>query len=149
MKRVIKPLRIVYLIITILLLASCARLEADARPDTGSDIYIAMEDVDARAWTAKLVLHNDSDREIFFGADYSLERQTDGQWKTVPFASDDIAWPAILFVLEPGKTHEWTVAVRKLYGELEKGEYRMVKGYSFDEHYSDDTESAVCEFTIN
>ncbi len=75
---------------------------------------------------------NTTDKEFYFGADYTLETQIDGEWYVVP-PKEEMSFIMIAYILEPKGTAEAEAALRGPYGKLSDGQYRVVKGFSSDE----------------
>ncbi len=78
----------------------------------------------------KGLLQNGTDYTLTFGEASYLQQKKDGVWKDVPF-NGDVAWIAIAYMLEPGKTQEVALSL-DLFSELEEGTYRLVKDVSCD-----------------
>ncbi len=78
----------------------------------------------------KGLLQNGTDYTLTFGEPSYLQQKIDGVWKDVPF-NGDVAWIAIAYILEPGKTQEVALSL-DLFLELEEGTYRLVKEVSCD-----------------
>lgn len=89
---------------------------------------------------------NDSGRELTFGEDFSLEKlylESDGtlwenekgeavrEWEYVPVVVyGDWGFNSIGYPVENGTKRDWSVDWTWLYGNLEPGTYRIVKGVS-------------------
>ena len=77
-----------------------------------------------------LILENSSKLPILYGEPYSLEKKIDGKWYQVPvlIGGDHFAFDDIGYELPPSHRNEQEVNWDTLYGDLQKGEYRIVKG---------------------
>lgn len=74
---------------------------------------------------------NESDQEIIFGEDFSLEMldQETKEWTYVPIVVDgEWGFESIGLPVSSQETRDWTVDWTWLYGELAPGHYRIVKG---------------------
>ncbi|MGD6843071.1 immunoglobulin-like domain-containing protein [Bacillus infantis] len=75
-----------------------------------------------------VILQNHSDKQCIYGEDYRLEKNIGGDWYQVPFAEDgDHAFTGIGYDLGPSDVKEWNVNLEQFYGDLDTGEYRIVK----------------------
>ncbi len=93
--------------------------------------------------TSATVLIKDNNKKHCYGEDYSVEKRENGKWKSVETKGNYIVkWPAYY----PGKTGklDFNIDWSERYGELENGEYRIVKTVST----SDGEIELYAEFTI-
>ncbi len=67
--------------------------------------------------------------EITYGAAFALEQLKNGDWEPVPALTDSI-FTMQAFLVNPGKTTEFSIDWEWLYGELPDGCYRVVKSFS-------------------
>ncbi|MCK6206163.1 hypothetical protein KZX50_11975 [Bacillus infantis] len=75
-----------------------------------------------------VILQNNSDKQGVYGEAYLLEKNIGGDWYQVPFAeAGDRAFPSIGYDLGPSDVKEWDVSWEQFYGDLDTGEYRIVK----------------------
>lgn len=91
-----------------------------------------------------VVVENESIEEAIYGDDFVLERMIEGNWyqMTTLLEEENYGFNAIGYSLIPGESGEWEVNWEWLYGSLERGEYRIIKGVldfreagNFDEYY--------------
>ena len=95
-------------------------------------------------------IENKSDKECTYGADFWLEKKINGKWCQVPvIIKGDYALADISNRVDPGKNSEWKAYWESLYGNIDKGDYRILKEVSdfrkpgdYDEYY------LTSEFTI-
>lgn len=76
-----------------------------------------------------LEISNDTDLDVQYGEDYSLE-VFDGEistWVPVCYLNPDIAFHAIAYVVPKDSPSMWSADWTQMYGELEAGKYRIVK----------------------
>lgn len=80
-----------------------------------------------------------------------LEKKINGKWYKVPVTLDgELAFPMIGYDLAPSDVNEWTVDWKIVYGNLDVGEYRIVKDVlDFRKSGDYDNYHLVAEFTIN
>lgn len=80
--------------------------------------------------TTKLtvIFENNSEKDFIFGEQFLLEKNIMGSWYQVPVILDDnYGFIDIGYDLAPLDITEWTVDWGWLYGNLDTGEYRIVK----------------------
>ncbi|ACL21317.1 hypothetical protein Dhaf_3299 [Desulfitobacterium hafniense DCB-2] len=73
---------------------------------------------------------NSSDKQCIYGDYFLLEKRVNGKWYQVPTIIDNYAFNDIGYDLATGGNGEWRVDWGWLYGELEPGDYRIVKDIS-------------------
>ncbi len=71
-------------------------------------------------------ISNESDRDVEFGAEYTIERFEAGAWRTLPVI-DDLAWYAIAYHLSPHAVRGDTFSFSIYDCEITDGRYRIVK----------------------
>lgn len=123
----------IILLCVLLLLSGCSGLRS-GRPEyfnTNSNVRVILEDLDIDSGTCTVVLQNDTDADVGTGVDYFIQKQTNGKWKDVPSLIGDIPWNASLCVAKSKSSCEYNVNWRKIYGKLDKGQYRLVKEYYY------------------
>ena len=86
---------------------------------------------------------NNSDFEIDFGSEYSIQLYKDDSWYDIDAGAVD--WTGELFTVTAGDQYEAESNWATIYGELPAGKYRIVKEYSQLEQ----TYFAVAEFEIS
>ena len=64
--------------------------------------------------------------ELFYGEEFSIQRNMDGEWVDVPTIGEP-AFIDIAYTITPGETTERQIDWEWLYGQLEPGEYRISK----------------------
>ncbi|MCD8073248.1 MAG: hypothetical protein LUE10_08855 [Alistipes sp.] len=96
--------------------------------------YITMEIVppvvDAKTSVVTLMITNHSDQTAQFGANYTIERFSDGRWSE--FDRPQFAVIAIMYMLGPGQTREYEINLFPDQAEYTPGSYRIVKGIVLD-----------------
>lgn len=71
------------------------------------------------------MITNNSGEEFSYGEYFSVQKQIDGQWYTMPFRVDNIGFQDIAHIFPNGKSVSETYNLN-LYGTLEPGIYRLV-----------------------
>lgn len=84
------------------------------------------------------------------GEMYNIEMLTDGQWKPVPTAVEDVAWIMPAYMIGRNDITTFDINWEFLYGKLSAGTYRISKQVDVFRGTGDfDTEVYSAEFTIN
>lgn len=68
---------------------------------------------------------NNSGEEFSYGEYFSIQKQIDGQWYTVPVRADNVGFQDIAHILTNGESASETYNLN-IYGTLEPGTYRLV-----------------------
>ncbi|WP_148269902.1 immunoglobulin-like domain-containing protein [Desulfitobacterium dehalogenans] len=127
---------------------------ADWKPTT----YYAVNNLDGVIMTIKkgtvpttkltVTIVNNSNNECTYGDFFDLEKKINRIWYKVPVSIEgDYGFHLIGYGVSPGYAREWTVDWSHLYRALEAGDYRIIKGVSGTEEYTNYYLAA--EFTIN
>lgn len=78
--------------------------------------------------SATIVIKNESNKELASGEWFRIDRlQEDGQWKELKIINDDYGFISIGWIINKNGEFEDKIDWSKLYGELKKGNYRIVK----------------------
>ncbi len=91
---------------------------------------------------------NNSDNLVYFGDYFSIERKLEGSWKKLNYISPDMPdWNDVTYVVEQGGTASFSYYWADMYGELEPGDYRIVKLY-FDDTAASEIMYLYSGFTV-
>lgn len=93
---------------------------------------------------------NNSDKQLIYGEYFLLEKKINEKWYQVPVVIDgDYGFNDIGYEVASGKEGEWEVNWVWLYGNLDTGEYRIVKDIlDFRDTGDFDKYDLAAEFTI-
>ena len=72
-----------------------------------------------------ILIANNSGEEFTYGEYFSLQKQIDGQWYTMPVRADNVGFQDIAHILPDGESVSETYNL-DIYGTLELGMYRLV-----------------------
>lgn len=86
-------------------------------------VVMSVEDIQPSRITVSIA--NNSGEEFSYGRYFSLQKQIDGQWYTMPVQADNIGFEDLACVLPDGKSASETYDLN-IYGTLEPGIYRLV-----------------------
>lgn len=97
-----------------------------------------------------VIFENNSDKQGIYSEDFLLEKEIKGDWYQVPPILDDYGFTEPGYELPPSEIAEFTIDWNWLYGNLDTGKYRIVKGISdfrgtgdYDKYY------LAAQFTID
>ncbi len=91
---------------------------------------------------------NNSDNTIYFGDYFAIEKKQGSRWNEISYVSSASPdWSDATYVIGAGSSMDFSYYWVDLYGELDKGEYRMVKLYYDNTSYSE-IARFYCEFEI-
>jgi hypothetical protein len=98
-----------------------------------------------------LVFKNNSRSQCIYGEDFSLEKKINGEWYQVPVTiKGNYGFNSIGYNLASGDEKEKAMDWGWLYGNLNRGEYRIVKSIlDFRAAGNYDTYNLAAEFTIS
>ncbi|AYC28993.1 immunoglobulin-like domain-containing protein [Paenisporosarcina cavernae] len=97
-----------------------------------------------------IVFENTTDEEYTYGEDYWLEKKVNDKWTQLPILVEgNWGFNAIGYQLDPHDKKEWKISWNDFYGEMEPGDYRMVKSILLTfEAGGYDKSYLAAEFTI-
>lgn len=102
---------------------------------------------------ATIILKNNTIIDYVYGPDYFIEVQENGKWRELDtITGNPLTWNAIAYTLKANEKKEINIDWSLGYGELEIGQYRLVKKVFKDEDRPiDETEiiPLYVKFTIN
>ncbi|WP_456276875.1 immunoglobulin-like domain-containing protein [Bacillus sp. AK128] len=98
-----------------------------------------------------VIFENSSDKQCTYGEQFLLEKKIEGKWYQVPVVIDgNYGFNDIGYGLASSDVSEWDVDWSWLYGNLDNGEYRIVK-YILDFRKAGDFDKyhLTAEFTVD
>lgn len=99
-------------------------LKADEQTaEVPEGLTLTVEDIGTSEITVRIT--NNSGEEFSYGEYFSLQKQIDGQWYTVPVRADNVGFQDIAHILPNGESASETYNL-DIYGTLEPGTYRLV-----------------------
>ena len=99
-------------------------LKADEQTAESSEgLTMTVEDIGTSEITVRIA--NNSGEEFSYGEYFSLQKQIDGQWYTIPVREDNVGFQDIAHILPNGESASETYNLN-IYGTLEPGTYRLV-----------------------
>lgn len=106
-----------------------AAMEADRPFKPEADLFLDLKRSEEEAFEKKLVLeiNNQSRSPVLFGDEMRLMRIDGMEMSEVP-VNPDVIWNSITYQVSSGSYKALTVDLERLYGELESGRYRIIKG---------------------
>ena len=99
-------------------------LKADEQTaESPEGLTMTVEDIGTSEITVRIA--NNSGEEFSYGEYFSLQKQIDGQWYTIPVREDNVGFQDIAHILPDGESTSETYNL-DIYGTLEPGTYRLV-----------------------
>ncbi len=89
-----------------------------------------------------LIVQNETDKELTFGEDYTLEKKIFGKWYRVMYKPSmilrSVGWNDIGLPVSQKSERTFEIDWMWLYGNLEEGKYRIVKNFivNYPESYN-------------
>jgi len=135
-----------------LLISGCAEIPAndyyDAYDEPLATVEMRVKEGTLTPTGLTLILTNNTNREYMSGVGFHIERRVDGEWaeleplNNLVFVSLGVPFPPNTSI-ELERIWDW------YYGELEPGEYRIIKGYHFSREPGNlDEYEVYAEFVI-
>lgn len=99
-------------------------LKADEQTaEVPEGLTLTVEDIGTSGIMVRIA--NNSGEEFSYGEYFSIQKQIDGQWYTVPVRADNMGFQDIAHILPDGESASETYNL-DIYGTLEPGTYRLV-----------------------
>ena len=77
---------------------------------------------------ATFILKNHTDDEYWYGQEYYIEKKENGKWNEVKtLTGEPLVWNSIAYTLKANEEKELYIDWSTSYGELESGEYKLIK----------------------
>ena len=150
---------LVLIISALLVVSSCSDSQSSdirsmekLKGDTDEKISLVITDIDNKNCSAELAVVNHTGNSVCYGESFYIQRRSGNGWTEVDHLQKDECWNTVLFISEPQKGPKWTIHWKLRYGELENGQYRIVKDYYYGDRYGTDKNKigyCICEFEIN
>ncbi|HOO67763.1 MAG TPA: hypothetical protein PLC53_00120 [Bacilli bacterium] len=80
--------------------------------------------------SATVIITDLSDKDNVYGNEFRIDKKENGEWKELEPIIDNYAWDLIGYMVDDNNTLELVQEWEWLYGELDNGEYRLVKSTS-------------------
>lgn len=91
----------------------------------GIDMHTEQTSYSAGITSVNVLITNNTDEEVSYGAPFILERKQDGKWLRANM--EDMAWIMIAYLLPPGETNTDELSFDNFTDPLTAGEYRILK----------------------
>ena len=95
--------------------------------------------------SATIIITDENEETYSYGQAFKIEKKENGSWSEVEHITDDFAFILLAYNVGDDGTLEMVQDWEGLYGELESGTYRLVKGLTVNGK----TRNFWVEFTIN
>lgn len=100
----------------------------NCEPNSGinKDVTLTVKENTVTSKGATFILKNNSDKEYWYGPQYTIERKENDKWIEI-MLDEPLSWNAIDYKLKANEETILNIDWFHNYGELEKGEYRLIK----------------------
>ena len=137
---------LVICIIGVIIMSQLKTGEAEFNP--GENVTMEIVEGTLTNTGATIVITDLSEENNTYGEWYRIDKQKDGKWYELEnIVAGDVGWHAIGHLVGEDNTLTMEVDWEWLYGPLEKGKYRIVKGFSNEKNPYTNRHIAA-EFTI-
>lgn len=120
--------------------------------NTLSDLQIILDSSDSLE-QLDFIIENKSDKDYQYSESYfEIEGEESGKWYQLAQKKDPSQSNEVESIIKPGKTKHLILNIKKYYGVLPSGHYRLIKDFAYFEHPKDwnyDTYILSCEFDID
>lgn len=115
--------------------------------ENNNDILLSIVDNTLSNKGATIKITNNNENLLRYGPDYSIEIKKNNDWYKIKVSQP---FHTILYYLDNNETAEYNINWSPYYGDLPKGEYRLVKNFYFEneENIKSDDFYVTIEFTI-
>lgn len=106
--------------------------ESDSESNPGQQMAVQEADITVRLLSCSAesvsweLTNQEADRNLYYGAAWKLQQQTDAGWQTVESVKE-LVWKEVLYVIKPGKSVKEKADLAGIYGTLSSGSYRIVR----------------------
>lgn len=98
--------------------------------NTPNEIELSLKEDTLTPTSVTLIIANNSNNYDFvYGSDYGIETYTNEQWQELPTLNDHIVY-TIAYTIHPNSSKDFEIDWHYIYGELPKGNYRIVKNFN-------------------
>lgn len=141
---------LVFSLLTALLLSACARdLPLEETLPISEGIVMTVDTETITPEGASFLLMQNTDLNIQYGDDYTLQQFNGGTWEDVPVIVENYGFHSIAYQLPKDTPQALEIDWAWLYGSLPAGEYRLVKEFmDFREAGDFDTYTISAAFII-
>lgn len=115
----------------------------DTTNRTIDNVEMKIKDGTLTRTSATIVIEDKNEEPYGYGEWFRIDKNENGEWKELEAIDENYSFTDIAYIPREDGTSEINVNWGDLYGELENGEYRLVK-----ELYGDETNYIYAEFTI-
>jgi len=123
---------ILFSLLAAVVLSACAKdlpLEETVELPVSEGIVMTVDTETVTPEGASFLLSQNTDLDIQYGEDYTLQQFNGSTWKEVPVITEAYAFHAIAYNLPKDSPKTLEIDWAWLYGSLPSGEYRLVKEF--------------------
>lgn len=113
----------------------CASTYTSDSENNDIGVELSLEDVTPSGATVVLYQY-DNEHNGICGDDFTLEKRDGDNWKSLTPVTDNYGFNDIAHLIDAGQKFTADTPWDWIYGELEPGDYRLVKTVNFDKEYT-------------
>lgn len=103
---------------------------------TPNNVVITVEDTTIKPESVSITITDNNENPYGWGVEFRVQQKINGKWKNLNYISDDLSWIDIAYQLNEDKQFTQKLDIKKYYGKLSNGIYRIVKPV-YDNGYMD------------
>ena len=88
------------------------------------DLYLTVEKNSVTPTSLTYRIVNNTDKELYYGVAYEIEVYQNNGWRKF---NVEASWIEIAVILAPHSSNEETIDWESIYGNLDRGTYRLIK----------------------
>ncbi len=100
------------------------------------NVTIEIDNSTISAESVSITITDNNENHYGWGVEFRIQQKVDGEWKDLKYVSDNLSWIDIAYELGEDNQLTQKLDIKKYYGELANGIYRIVKPV-YDNEYID------------
>lgn len=122
-----KLLTILLCIVLTLFISGCDKKEKDIEINYDSDVTLSINEDTLTDEKATLALQNNGEETYYYDGSFWIERKEKNEWNKLK-ATNETEDIKPLYDLKPSEVNTFELNWNDVYGKLQSGDYRIVKG---------------------
>ena len=100
--------------------------EMDYSIDT-NQVKIEVDKTTITPTSISIIITNNNENQLSYGEEFKIQKNINGKWKDLDYASDKLYWNTIALITKGGSQTTKKLDIEHYYGKLDNGTYRVVK----------------------
>lgn len=139
--------KIFYLFFLILIFTGCTQKNDYSINDENinliSGISLSIKENTLSRNGLTLIIEDQTNRGYLYNTQFQIDKKVDGKWKPLKYLKKENVWSTQNLVVDENNKLELFLNWQSIYGELENGEYRLIK------FFTDSNRSNIYYLSIN